>query len=133
MERRNFIRTACAACGAAAAIALLEQSCKKEDTSVNFTVDLSDSANAALNSAGGYVYKNSIIIICVSAGSYIALAKACTHEGCTVTYNSSSSRLVCPCHSGVFDTSGAVVSGPPPSALQKFNISQSGTVLTITS
>lgn len=133
MERRSFLKTACACCGAMAALSILEQSCKKEDTSVNFTVDLNDSANAALNNAGGYIYKNSVIVICVSAGSYVALAQACTHEGCTVAYNSSQSKVTCACHGGVFNTNGTVVSGPPPSALQKFNVSQSGTVLTITS
>jgi Rieske Fe-S protein len=29
-------------------------------------------------------------------------------------------RFFCPCHNGVFDKSGNVVSGPPPRALDRF-------------
>ena len=41
----------------------------------------------------------------------------CTHLGCSVGWNESESRFVCPCHSSSFELNGNVVSPPAPSAL----------------
>lgn len=44
----------------------------------------------------------------------------CTHLGCAYnwrTKDASSDQFVCPCHDGVFDRDGKVVSGPPPRPL----------------
>lgn len=41
----------------------------------------------------------------------------CTHLGCAVDYSLTSSQFTCPCHGGVFDAQGNVVSGPPPRPL----------------
>jgi cytochrome b6-f complex iron-sulfur subunit len=49
-----------------------------------------------------------------------AFSAKCTHEGCTVTYQSAQSILWCPCHDGRFDLSGRVLSGPPPQPLPKY-------------
>ncbi len=132
MERRLFIKTACTFCGLAAAVSLAE-SCKKEK--IDFTLDLTDPANAPLLTAGNYVYYQSkIIIVCVTPHtSYLALASICTHNGCTVTYNHNWNKFVCPCHGGQYDTNGAVTAGPPPKPLQKYNASVSSNILTITS
>jgi len=131
MERRIFIKTACAFCGVAAVVSLAE-SCKKE--SVNFTIDLSDPTNAALLTAGNYIYQSQIIIICVTpSSSYLALASTCTHNGCTVAYNHNTDKLNCPCHGGVFDTNGTVTAGPPPKPLKKYNTTVNGNLITITS
>lgn len=133
MTRKEFIKTSCALCGAGVigTIAFLE-SCKKSKTSsVNFTLDLNASANSSLKNVGGYVYSNGVIVTCVSSGTYIALSQSCTHDGCTVTYGTSNSKFNCPCHGGVFDQSGNVVAGPPPKALKKYNVSQNGSILTI--
>jgi cytochrome b6-f complex iron-sulfur subunit len=42
-------------------------------SNVDFTLNLSDTANAALGSAGGFVYKNNIIIARTQSNSYIAV------------------------------------------------------------
>lgn len=49
----------------------------------------------------------------------IALDPTCTHLGCRVKYQEEKSRFFCPCHGGVFDAEGKVVSGPPPRALDR--------------
>lgn len=65
------------------------------------------------------------IVIRDSSGKLAAFSAVCTHAGCTVGYESG--QLVCPCHGGVYDaTTGAVVSGPPPSGLPKRKITESG-------
>ena len=51
---------------------------------------------------------------------YRALSATCTHLGCGVSWNEATSQFQCPCHKGVFDRSGTVVSGPPPRGLDRF-------------
>ena len=47
---------------------------------------------------------------------------SCTHLGCRVLYKKEQGRYLCPCHGGVFDEDGKVVSGPPPQALVKHGV-----------
>jgi menaquinol-cytochrome c reductase iron-sulfur subunit len=42
------------------------------------------------------------------------LSPICPHLGCPINQAADEVRFVCPCHKGVFDSSGQVVSGPPP-------------------
>ncbi|MEP0766915.1 MAG: Rieske (2Fe-2S) protein [Fimbriimonadia bacterium] len=53
------------------------------------------------------------------ADGVIALDPACTHLGCRVRYQPEKNRFLCPCHGGVFDEAGKVVSGPPPRPLER--------------
>lgn len=49
-----------------------------------------------------------------------ALAATCTHSNiCLVAWDRRRQQLVCPCHRGVFDEEGNVVSGPPPRPLAR--------------
>ncbi|MBI3511445.1 MAG: Rieske 2Fe-2S domain-containing protein [Bacteroidetes bacterium] len=107
----------------------LAESCKKEK--INFTVDLGDPANAALTHAGGYIYYETVIVVCVTTSNYMAFAKTCTHSGCTVAFNGSNDHLECPCHGGTYDTNGTVIAGPPPKNLKKYTVVQNGNILTI--
>ncbi len=47
---------------------------------VDFEVDLSDSANAALLNNGGYVVKNRIVVAKDNTGAYVAATQLCSHE-----------------------------------------------------
>ena len=46
-----------------------------------------------------------------------AIDSTCTHLGCRTRFNPESRLIECPCHGGVYDTTGQVVSGPPPKPL----------------
>jgi menaquinol-cytochrome c reductase iron-sulfur subunit len=46
-----------------------------------------------------------------------AMGSTCTHLGCRTTYDKPNKRIICPCHGGVYDLEGKVVSGPPPAPL----------------
>lgn len=133
MERKEFLKLTGALCGASLMGGFLA-ACSKSDIAIptaNFTVDLSDPAYATLTGVGGWINKNNINIVHTSSG-YIAVSAVCTHQGCTVSYQSSANDFVCPCHGGVYSINGSVISGPPPSALKQYTVTQSGTVLTIT-
>ncbi len=51
---------------------------------------------------------------------YVAISTRCMHLGCPVRYVQAAQRFVCPCHGGVYDSSGQVVSGPPVRPLDRF-------------
>jgi len=49
---------------------------------------------------------------------FFALSATCTHSDvCLVEWDRERGQLICPCHRGVFDLQGNVVSGPPPRPL----------------
>lgn len=51
-----------------------------------------------------------------------AISTTCTHLGCKVYWEPENVRFFCPCHDGVFDVNGGVVSGPPPRALDTYQV-----------
>jgi len=57
-----------------------------------------------------------------------AYSAKCTHQGCTVAYQSGSKHLVCPCHGAQYDPAngGAVVSGPTNTPLPKIKVAVKG-------
>jgi cytochrome b6-f complex iron-sulfur subunit len=60
------------------------------------------------------------VIVRRSETSFHALSATCTHsEVCRVAWDGERRQLVCPCHKGVFDLAGNVVSGPPPRPLTR--------------
>src|SRR4029077_15596077 len=116
MERREFLKKFCLACGALVVIRLVE-TCEKNNPYpyISFSIDITDPNYSPLASVGGYIYKNGVIVMCTAPNTYHALSQACTHAGCTVQYNANKMEVICPCHQGTFDLNGNVVSGPPPS------------------
>lgn len=66
------------------------------------------------------------IILVNQDGRVRAFSTVCTHLGCRVTWQTNAQRFFCPCHSGVFDADGKVVSGPPPRPLDEFAVEVKG-------
>jgi len=52
------------------------------------------------------------------AGEIRARSLWCTHFGCRVRWVEQHGLYHCPCHDGIFDAEGNVVSGPPPRPLR---------------
>ena len=66
--------------------------------------------------------KQSIVFIEKDGDGWRALSATCTHLGCRVNWDAASSQFKCPCHGGVYDRQGNVVSGPPPAPLTRLNV-----------
>lgn len=70
-----------------------------------------------------YAYRN-------GQGKVRVLSSACTHLGCSVRWRDENDKFECPCHGGLYDSAGRVLSGPPSSDLKRFPVKiQEGKVL----
>lgn len=86
---------------------------------VDFTLDLSDPANAALTKDGGYLYNGGVIVARISATNFVAVSSACTHQGQAVKYTGNS--FYCDAHGSSFSTDGSRTAGPARGSLTKYN------------
>ena len=62
----------------------------------------------------------SAYVITENGRDFSALSNICTHLGCRVRWIPESEQFFCPCHNGVFDSQGLVISGPPPRPLDQY-------------
>jgi menaquinol-cytochrome c reductase iron-sulfur subunit len=61
-----------------------------------------------------------VYVLTDNGRDYITMSNICTHLGCRVRWIQEQSEFFCPCHNGVFDKNGFVVSGPPPRPLDRY-------------
>jgi len=78
-------------------------------TAVTLRIARSDGASETVDRRVVYLVKTN--------DELYALDSTCTHLGCRTKFNADSGNIECPCHGGVYDTRGNVVSGPPPTPL----------------
>jgi cytochrome b6-f complex iron-sulfur subunit len=57
-----------------------------------------------------------------SEDGLMALYWRCVHLGCTVPWNESAGRFMCPCHASVYSITGQKLAGPAPRALDQMEI-----------
>ena len=69
-----------------------------------------------------YSVNNKPVIVIHTAEGYRALSAICTHLGCILFWNGQREVIACPCHEAYFSTNGAVISGPPTSALEEYRL-----------
>jgi cytochrome b6-f complex iron-sulfur subunit len=98
---------------------------------VDFTLDLTQPANANLNSNGGSLLKSGVIVARTSTGDFIAVASACTHQGYILVFESANNQFHCNNHGSNFATGGSVINGPATAALKKYNAVLTGTSLRV--
>ena len=55
-------------------------------------------------------------------GGFMALSRVCTHLGCTVPWDDTEGRFICPCHSSEYDEKGVVLSPPAPRPLDTYPV-----------
>lgn len=64
----------------------------------------------------------SVYVLTENVRDYIAMSNVCTHLGCRIRWITEQNKFFCPCHNGIFDKEGNVVSGPPPRPLDRYKV-----------
>jgi Rieske Fe-S protein len=62
----------------------------------------------------------SIYVLTEDGRDFVAMSNVCTHLGCRIRWIADQNQYFCPCHNGVYDKRGNVVSGPPPRPLDQY-------------
>ena len=62
------------------------------------------------------------VYVVAEGGRFLCLSTACTHLGCSVSWDAERRRFLCPCHGGAYARDGTVISGPPPRGLVKIPV-----------
>lgn len=74
-------------------------------------------------------------VVAQGNNQFVAYNGRCTHLGCAYSWRAEGDRaqkFVCPCHDGVYDVNGTVLSGPPPRPLDRLEVKvDSGEVLAL--
>lgn len=73
-----------------------------------------------------YSVNNKPVIVIHAPDGYVALSATCTHLGCILFWNEQRAVIACPCHEAYFNTTGAVISGPPPAPLESYRVQVEG-------
>lgn len=102
------------------------------NTKLDFVLDLTTNDFKALKTEGEFVIKDALIIV-NSAGAFVALSKACTHEGTAITYRKGTNDFRCPNHGSEFKIDGTVQKSPASSSLKvyKTEVQDSGNKLRV--
>jgi len=135
MDRKAFLSTI----GFGAAFALTASclgSCKKTAVTpsgpVDFTVDLTDAASAALANNGGYIIKNTCVIAKTNTGTYAAATQICSHEGKTqVTYDGTNNQWYCTAHGARFNITGGGMNSNGSGGLTIYKTQLNGNLLRV--
>lgn len=144
MDRRTFIQELKLPVMATCAICL--GSCAKEEittpgggstggnTGGNTTNSLNVDLTKELQAVGSFIFNDKIIVVRLATGSvpasFVALQRACTHQGTDVNWNASKNEFICPNHGARFNTSGQNIGGQSASSLPVYAITIAGTTLT---
>ena len=130
MKRRNFLKSLLAFLGATALVSfsypLLRFLAPPGGEAKTQKITISKK-EIPIGEAKAIIVNNvPALLINRSDKGYIALSRVCTHLGCLVEYDRGKHRLICPCHAGIYDLEGSVVSGPPPAPLAKIALRVDG-------
>jgi len=144
MERRKFINDLGQATAIVCTGAFFAACSKSDDNNAGNpggggnggNVRLTANLNSELASIGSSKINGSVIVVRTATGnvegSFIALSLICTHQGCTVGFDSVATGFKCPCHGSEYNINGSVTQGPAPAALTKYKIAIADNILTVT-
>jgi menaquinol-cytochrome c reductase iron-sulfur subunit len=64
--------------------------------------------------------KSTTWVVKLSDTQVVAFGPQCTHLGCAYHWDDRRKQFLCPCHNSVFGVDGAVLSGPAPRPLDRY-------------
>ena len=100
---------------------------------IDFTVDLANMSNSLLTSTGGSMVFGDVIVARTGSTTFVALSKACTHQGTTIRFRAAQNNFFCDNHGSVFNTNGSVANGPATQALKVYTTTLSNNSLRVAS
>ena len=129
IDRRGFIRVSSIAALAVVGVGLGRLFPKKAAAVSAGPAKIIEASALAVGKIHNFTSKSgSPAVLFKSKTGVYAYSAVCTHEGCTVQYNSASKNLQCGCHGAVFDPGkdGTVVTGPTNEPLPKIKVAVEG-------
>jgi Rieske Fe-S protein/uncharacterized membrane protein YphA (DoxX/SURF4 family) len=129
IDRRGFIRVSSIAALTVAGVGLGRLFPKKAAAVSAGPAKIIEDSALAVGKVHNFTSKSgSPAVLFKSKTGVYAYSAVCTHEGCTVQYNSASKNLQCGCHGAVFDPGkdGTVVTGPTNKPLPKIKVAVEG-------
>lgn len=131
MTRKDFLEKI----GIGAAFALTATclgSCSKNEplTDVDFTINLTDSANDALLTEGGYLIQDKVVVAKNDAGEYVAATQVCSHENKSKIILKND-EWFCTDHDARFDLSGNGLNDKGSKGLAIYNTELTGDLLRV--
>jgi cytochrome b6-f complex iron-sulfur subunit len=87
---------------------------------IDFSLDITDKNFSDLATNGKALVSGDVIVARTKTGDFLALAKACTHQGTTVDFVPDKTSFNCSNHGSNFDSAGNVVNGPATAALKAY-------------
>jgi thiosulfate dehydrogenase [quinone] large subunit len=132
LDRRGAIRIGAlslAAVGAALVGKTFAKVSEKSATTVSGSSQIIELSKINVGETHQFALSNGMpaILFRTKTGVF-AYSATCTHEGCTVAYQSSKKSLYCPCHGAEFDPfkNGGVITGPTRDALPTVKVEING-------
>jgi thiosulfate dehydrogenase [quinone] large subunit len=130
IDRRGFIRISSLAALTVAAVGLGRLFPKPTATAVSSTpLNIIENSALPIGETFSFTSKSgSPAVLFKSKTGIYAYSAVCTHEGCTVQYNSVTKNLQCGCHGAVFDpeSDGSALTGPTNKPLPKIKVAVEG-------
>jgi nitrite reductase/ring-hydroxylating ferredoxin subunit/uncharacterized membrane protein YphA (DoxX/SURF4 family) len=130
VDRRGFIRISSIAALAVATVGLGRLFPKSAAATVSATPqNIIEDSSLSIGETFNFTSKSgSPAVLFKSRTGVYAYSAVCTHEGCTVQYNSASKNLQCGCHGAVFDpeSDGNALSGPTNKPLPRIKVAVEG-------
>jgi cytochrome b6-f complex iron-sulfur subunit len=136
MDRKEFIiktgifATVCA-CAGACALPKDDSINPKKEEKIDFTVDLTNSKFADLQTIGGFAYEKLIIIARTGNNEFLAFTQYCTHAAGVVKFIPQKNHFECPVHYSQFDLEGKVIQDPAQKPLKKYKTERNGNLLRV--
>ncbi len=121
LDRRAFVRQSLSL---TAALGVVAQGCGLFDEPEMRICSLAEAEAAPFITA---TFNGDKILLKKEANQWVVYSLVCRHRRCTVAWMPTDQIFACPCHAGRYDAEGAVISGPPPGPLRKFQHEIRGT------
>lgn len=141
MERKKFLKSI-GACAAFALVFPCVHGCSSDrddipetpvPTGIDFTVDLTSSEANNLQTNGGFILKNLVVVVRNLEGNFVAGSQVCSHQGTEAVrfINDNNGIFHCSTHGSRFDQTGTPLNSVTNKPLKIFKTEVNGDILRV--